>query len=145
MSESYLLHTDVWLALLNGDDTRFSKSALKTLATAASKDQLLVSDASVWEVARRSAAGTLTLWPTLDDWLKRAGSAPGISYLSVDRETLVLSTRVPGVFYGTDTDRILLATAALNGIGIATADRSMLEYGKQHGRIPMLNTGNDAH
>ncbi len=142
MTESYLLDTDVWLALMNGDESKFSKSALKTLSAAASKNQLVVSDASVWEVGRRSAAGKLTLWPTLDDWLKRASIAPGISYLPIDRETLVLSTRVPGVFSGKDTDRILLAAAALAGIGIATGDERMLEYGKRFGRIPMLNTGN---
>jgi PIN domain nuclease of toxin-antitoxin system len=142
MSDSYLLDTDVWLGLMNGDEAMFSKSALKTLSNAAMKNQLVVSDASVWEAGRRSASGALTLWPTLDDWLKRASVAPGISYLPIDRETLVLSTRVPGVFAGDDTDRILLAAAALSGIGLATNDERMLEYGKRFGRIPMLNTGN---
>jgi PIN domain nuclease of toxin-antitoxin system len=139
MSESYLLDTDAWMAFLSGDDAILSKTAQKKLLAAAAKDQLLVSDVSVWEVASRAANGRIELWPTLDDWLKRAGSAPGITYLPLDRETLILSTRVPGEFGGDSTDRIVLAAAALNGLGVATADPAILDYGKRFGRIPMLD------
>ena len=139
MTETYLLDTDVWISFLSGDDAVLSKAAQKTLISAASEGHLLVSDVSVWEVASRASSGNLELWPTLDDWLKKAGSAPGIRYLPLDRETLVLSTRVPGVFAGDSTDRILLAAAALNGVGIATADALMLAYGKQFGRMTMLD------
>lgn len=129
-TRGYLLDTHIWLWLVTADEACFSKSVYQRMRQAAAQDALAVSDMSVCEVGVKHAGGKLQLTPTLDDWLARAGKAPGISYLPVDRESLLLSTRLPGVMLRDPVDRILLATAALHNLALVTADKAMIDYGK---------------
>jgi PIN domain nuclease of toxin-antitoxin system len=130
-ARGYLLDTHVWLWLITADEARFARGVLQKIRDAASQDAVLVSEMSVWEIGQMHAAGKLVLTPTLDDWLARAGKTPGVSYLPVDRESLLLSTRLPGKFHHDPVDRLLLATAALQSITLATGDTQLIEYGKK--------------
>lgn len=138
-ARGWLLDTHVWIWFITGSETAFSKDMLRRLNAAAARDALLVSDISLWEVATKSASGTLTVTPTLDDWLARAGRVPGIAYLPLDRETLLLSTRLPGAVHRDPADRILLAAAALHSLTLVTADRELLAYGERTQGFSLIN------
>jgi PIN domain nuclease of toxin-antitoxin system len=130
-SRGFLLDTHVWLWLITGEESRFARAVFQKMKAAAAQEALVVSDMSVWEVGVKHARGRLRLTPTLDDWLARAGRSPGLAWLPVDRESLLLSTRLPGEVHRDPVDRLLLATAALHDLTLATADSHLIDYGKR--------------
>jgi PIN domain nuclease of toxin-antitoxin system len=100
------------------------------LQRSGAEGQLHVSDISYWEVAVKSAKGKLSLSMDASIWLRRAEQAPGIRFRTVDREVLLLSTRLAGAVHNDPADRMLIATAQLNGIPLVTADESIVDYAK---------------
>jgi PIN domain nuclease of toxin-antitoxin system len=101
--------------------------------------QLLVSDISYWEVAVKSAKGKLTLSVDVGVWLARASAAPGIRFLPLDRDVLLLSTRLAGAAQNDPADRMLLATAQLNNIPLVTTDKLLIDYAKSHAGTPVVD------
>ena len=81
-----------------------SADAVELLQQGATGAGLLVSDISVWEIGNKAAKGKLTL---------------------------LFSTQRPGTVHGDPADRMLIATAALGGIPLITADRLILAYAEE--------------
>jgi len=123
-----LLDTHVWLWILNGETRHMSSVVIQLLKDVAKAESLLVSDISFWEVANKSAKGKLSLSIDPVIWLEKAGRAPGVSYLEVERAALIQSTRLRGEPPSDPVDRILLATAQLNSASLVTCDLQMIEY-----------------
>jgi PIN domain nuclease of toxin-antitoxin system len=126
-----LLDTHIWLWMLEGETSRMSSSVIQLLKDAAKNESLLVSDISFWEVANKSAKGKLKLSIDPVIWLDKAGGAPGVTYLPVERSALVQSTRLRGEAPGDPVDRILLATAQLNAASLVTCDAQIIDYARR--------------
>ena len=103
------------------------------------KSNLLVSDISYWEIAVKSAKGRLTLSVDAAVWLARASAAPGIRFLPLDREVLLLSTRLADSAHNDPADRMLLAVAQLNSVPLVTADKLIVDYAKSHAGTPVVD------
>ncbi|MEP6590997.1 MAG: type II toxin-antitoxin system VapC family toxin [Gemmatimonadota bacterium] len=131
-----LLDTHVWFWLLVGDLSRMHPSVGGMLDRAARHGMLYVSDISVWEIARKTVSGRLSLSLPVDIWLERAAQAPGISFLPLDRSVLVLGARL-GEMHGDPADRWIVATAKLRQLTLLTADRAVLEFGRREQVTPM--------
>ncbi len=128
-----LLDTHVWIWLLAGETRRLANPVLQRIQNALLQGDVVVSDVSVWEIALKTAKGKLVLTPSLDDWLAQAEKAPGISFLPLDRSTLVLSARVPGLPHGDPADRILAAAALKHDLELVTADPVLIESAERAG------------
>ena len=126
-----LLDTHIWLWMLEGETDRMSPAVIKLLKDEAKSESLLVSEISFWEVANKSAKGKLTLSIDSVIWLEKAGAAPGITYLEVERAALIQSTRLRGQSPSDLIDRILLATAQLTGASLVTCDAEIIDYARQ--------------
>jgi len=126
-----LLDTHIWLWMLEGETRRMSSSVIQLLRDEAKNESLLVSDISFWEVANKSAKGKLTLSIDAVIWLEKAGGAPGVTYLPVERSALIQSTRLRGEAPGDPVDRILLATAQLNAASLVTCDAQIIDYARR--------------
>lgn len=96
---------------------------------------LVVSVISVWEVGMKVAKGKLMLRPDPRGWVDRASRRPGFSFLPLDRDILLRSTSLSGEIHGDPADRILMASAALSGIPLLTADALILEYAAREGGL----------
>jgi PIN domain nuclease of toxin-antitoxin system len=116
-----------------------SARATQLIDRSGTASQLLVSDISYWEVAVKSAKGKLTLSVDVGVWLARASAAPGIRFLPLDRDVLLLSTRLAGAAHNDPADRILLAIAQLNNIPLVTADKLLIDYAKSHAGTPVVD------
>jgi PIN domain nuclease of toxin-antitoxin system len=116
--------------MLEENQHRLSEKALQHLRERAKAGELLVSDISFWEVANKSRREELF---SMDAkvWMDRAGDAPGVTYLPLARTALIQSTRLPGKPPADPADRILIATAQLNGASLVTADRQILAYARR--------------
>jgi PIN domain nuclease of toxin-antitoxin system len=134
-----LLDTHIWIWYLEGGSSQLSKQVVSLLDRSGAASRLLVSDISYWEVAVKSAKGKLTLSVDTGVWLSRAASAPGIRFLPLDRDVLLLSTRLAGTAHNDPADRMLLATAQLNNVPLVTADRLLIEYAKVNPGTPVVD------
>lgn len=134
-----LLDTHVWIWHLDGDSTRMSPATAALLDRSGVENGLRVCDISAWEVAVKAAKGKLhfTIDPMI--WLQRAARAPGTRALALDREILLLSTRLPGAVQNDPADRMLIAAAQLNAIPLVTADRLIIDYASAHPGTPVVD------
>ncbi len=123
-----LLDTHIWVWMVDGDSTRLSPAVVVLLGDAAREGSLLISDISFREVANNAAKGRLSLSIDPVIWLERAARAPGVAHLQVDRSALIQSTRLRGSPVRDPADRILLATAQLNGAALVTCDKEIIDY-----------------
>jgi len=128
-----LLDTHIWVWYLDGAGERMAASGVELVRQCLRGEGALVSDMSVWEVGTKVARGKLTLKPNVSSWLERASRRPGFSFLSLDREILLLSTQLPGAIHGDPVDRILVASSALAGFPIVTADHMIVDYARSEG------------
>ncbi len=135
-----LLDTHIWVWYLEGDHTNLSVELVALLDRSASTNNLYVSDISYWEVAVKASKGKLMFSLDVTVWLRRAEKAPGIRFLPLDRDILLLSTRLPGTVHNDSADRMLIAVAQLHNLPIVTADRLIVDYAMTHPGTPVVNT-----
>lgn len=134
-----LLDTHVWVWHLEGDASQLSPDTVALLDRSGGAGRLHVSDISYWEVAVKSAKGRLAFSIDATVWLRRAERAPGIRFLPLDRETLLLSTRLAGTAHNDPADRMLIAAAQLYNVPLVTADRSIVEYALEQAGTPVVD------
>lgn len=133
-----LLDTHVWIWMLEENQHRLSEKTLQHLRERGKAGDLLVSDISFWEVANKSRKEKLFSMDAMI-WMERAGDAPGVTYLPLARTTLIQSTRLPGKPPADPADRILIATAQLNGSSLVTADKQILAYARRERGISIYD------
>lgn len=134
-----LLDTHVWVWHLSGDTTRLSTDGMALLDRLGSSSRLHVSDISYWEVAVKVAKLKLTLSVDATVWLQRAERAPGIHFLPLTRDVLLLSTRLSGTVHNDPADRMLIAVAQINNVPLVTADRLIIEYANAVPGTPVVD------
>lgn len=99
--------------------------------------RLPVSDISAWEVANKAGKGSLDLAIDPARWVHRAARMPGLTLVPLDREVLLLSTRLPGMPHGDPVDRMTMATALLRACPLVPADRRIVEYARRERRLAL--------
>jgi PIN domain nuclease of toxin-antitoxin system len=137
--QTILLDTHVWVWYLDGLEERLATAAIDGIRGALRRDGVLVSDISVWELATKAAKGRISLVPTVHAWIDRAARRTGFSFLPLDREILLASTQLSGVVHGDPADRMLIASAALTGVPLATADPLIIDYAQEQGGLSVLD------
>jgi PIN domain nuclease of toxin-antitoxin system len=119
-----VLDTHVWVWWIHATD-RLSARDLQSLDAAAA-DGLGVSIISCWEIAKLVEYGRLRLPGDLEQWLQQALAHPGIQLLGLTPRIVVESTRLPAPFHRDPADQLIVATARVHGIPVATADDKIL-------------------
>jgi len=138
--ELLLLDTHVWLWLVDGVERELSSSALRHLSRASREGRILVSVISVWEVAMLVRKHRLRLVLQVDEWVDRALRAPGVRLAELTPRIAIESTRLPASPHGDPADRILIATARLQGARLVTRDAGILGYAERGG-LAVLDAG----
>jgi len=115
-------------ALLWMSDTSDRLSAPAVKAVLEVRNELLLSVASWWEIAIKIGLGKLDLKPDWAAALKREMRHNGITWLPVRPEHCERIPHLP--FHHRDPfDRILVAQAQCENLGIVTADPHFAPYG----------------
>ena len=131
MHETLLLDTHCWLWTQAGNTEKFSRQGRRLIDKATQSGDLRVSVISVWEIGMLEAKGRLALKMSCTEWVNQALATPGLSLLSLTPEIAIESSRLPGKIHADSADRILIATARINGAQLLTADQRLLDYGRQ--------------
>jgi PIN domain nuclease of toxin-antitoxin system len=81
-----------------------------------------VCDISLWEVALLVQLGRLRLDDALDDWLRIAASPAAVNVLPITPAVVTEMNRLPIGFHQDPADRLIVATARVAGLPLATHD-----------------------
>lgn len=121
-----LLDTHVWIWLCHGDP--HLPLALRDAIEFHRQQGLAVSAISVWEVAKLIERGRIELPLELDRWFETALEGSDVRVLPLSVEIATASTRLPGTFHRDPADQIIVATARVHDLKLATCDEKILGY-----------------
>jgi len=119
-----LLDTQVWLWMLATPE-RLSARSRKLVA--ASETELVLSAASAWEIAIKSALGKLSLPERPAAYVTRLMAQTGVVALPVYHHHALHVATLPA-HHADPFDRLLVAQAQLEDLPVMTSDRVFARY-----------------
>ncbi len=118
---AYLLDTSTLIWAL-GDPDRLSQPARKAL----SRERLVISVASYWEVVIKARKGLLRIADPVN-WWSRATLLIGGEILSIRAAHISALAGLPEI-HKDPFDRILISQAAVEGLTVVSSDEQMRKY-----------------
>lgn len=122
-----LLDTQCWL-WMQASPERFSSSALRLIKN--TENELLLSAASSWEIAIKTALGKLSLPMPPADYVPDRLRSSGVTGLPIEHSHALHVASLP-LHHRDPFDRMLIAQAQLERLTILTADRQLSLYDVQ--------------
>lgn len=121
-----LLDTHIWLWWLLGDGALSTKErdALDSLAASC---EIALSWVSIWETEMLYRKGRIKLLPDLSTWVTEATDDSFCTILPVDTELVIAQSLLPESFHGDPADRLIVTTAMIAEIPLATYDSRILQ------------------
>lgn len=121
-------HVAVWLASAS---PRLKPATLSIIEDAFHRRILCLSPIAAWEIGLLVAQDRLDLGLNPLAWFESFVQKFNINVLDFSPEVAISSSFIPGEFHRDPADRILVATAIAESASIVTADRKIVDYGKQ--------------
>jgi len=112
------------------DKVTKNPSLLKEITKRIAKREILVSEISLWEIAMLQSKGRIQLSEPLISWLEKSINAPGIRAINLSTQIITESVNLPGDFHSDPSDRLIVASARVNGATLVTQDQQIQKYGK---------------
>ncbi len=128
-SEQLVLDTHVWI-WLNFGMPGLKPQALRLIDEAAGRGDLRLPAICPWEVALLTSIRRLELYSPVRDWVRRALDLPGLQLAPMTPDIAVEACYLPGDFHGDPADRLIVATARVEGATLVTRDAGILAYGR---------------
>ena len=122
-----VLDTHCWLWWLS-EPKQLSRNATAEIEKAVAEGEALISAISVWEVALLVTRSRLDLSMDVDEWFGRAEAIPGFRFVPVNNRIAVRAVQLPGTFHTDPADRLIVATALIQGTAVATKDDKIRRY-----------------
>ena len=123
-----LLDTHVWLWWLL-EEGELDESERTILDEQAISSEIVISAATIWEAELLHRAGELELLPDFETWIRRATDPQICKVIPIDEEVILAQQKLPENFPDDPADRIIVATALLKDIPLATKDEVLQELG----------------
>ena len=130
-SSRLLLDTHVWIRYINGAPA-LKPSAIASIDRARQVGQAYISVISIWEIALLVRKGRLDLPFGVERWVERALQLPGIQLLPFTPQIAIESVNLPDSLNKDPSDRILVATARVEGLILMTRDKDVIRFAKQN-------------
>ncbi len=128
--DNFLLDTHVWIWLQEADK-QLPLPTVRMLESVQAERRLFASAISVLEIAQLEIKGRIQLTSNIHAWLEESFADNGIQLLTLSPKIAVESTRLPGNLHRDPADRILAATARIEGMTLLTRDTRLLDYGRK--------------
>ena len=123
-----LLDTHVWLWWLLGEGP-LTDEERETLDDSASKNEIAISAASIWETEMLHRKGVIELQPNFKEWIEKATKPEVCKVISIDKKVILAQEKLPPDFPDDPADRLIVATALHYEYPLATKDNSLQELG----------------
>jgi PIN domain nuclease of toxin-antitoxin system len=134
MVDRLLLDTHVWLHFVNGDP--IAKRALRAIQQAEDGALLHVSAISMWEIAMLASAKRVRLGLPTEKWLDVTLARLRATVVPLSARTATESAAV--AMHGDPADRLIVATAMVEDMRLATRDEQILEFAAKTKRVRVL-------
>jgi PIN domain nuclease of toxin-antitoxin system len=118
---SVLLDTHVWLWWLIGQSSLPERERM-SLDLIAARRELCLSAISLWEAQMLHAKRRIELPLPFAEWLRRAAAPGVVRVLPLDTEVVIALDALPVSFHGDPADRLIVATARVHRLPLATHD-----------------------
>ena len=128
--EPLLLDTHVWIWLVRGEG-RIPEDILELIFAAGGAGSMFLSVMSIWELSLLDAKRRITLNVPCLTWVRTALDRSGALTVPLTSEVAVSCHQLPGQLHDDPIDRILIATARIEGLTLVTRDRGILDYAAQ--------------
>jgi PIN domain nuclease of toxin-antitoxin system len=92
---------------------------------------IYVSAITAWEIGTLVSKGRIQVAISPQVWFDTLVAMPGVRLAELTPEVLLGSTALPGTPPSDPADRMVAATARLNGYRVITRDRKLLAYARQ--------------
>lgn len=119
-----VLDTHAWLWWISNPE-KLGAAAASSIEQAMTKNGILLSSISTWEIALLVDKGRLTLSIDVRDWVRKTESLPFVRFMPVDNTIALRSVSLPGAFHADPADRIITATALTTGMPLVTKDEKI--------------------
>jgi PIN domain nuclease of toxin-antitoxin system len=116
-------HALLWWTL---DPDKLSPAAVARLGTI-EKQGGFASSISIWELGIKIQRGKLDLGMPIDEFTRRIAKTQAIQLLAVDTATWLRSLELPWD-HRDPADRVIVATAVLQGVPLLTADAEIHRF-----------------
>jgi PIN domain nuclease of toxin-antitoxin system len=120
------MDTHVWFWSLS-EPEKLSRSALGKIKRE-KPDQRGIASISLWEFAMMISHKRIELKTTAEKWLEYAVHKSGLKVFELTYPVSLDACELPGGFHRDPADRIIVATARINGITLVTKDQKILRY-----------------
>ncbi len=128
-NKQLLLDTHVWFRL-QASTRDLRPEADAAIEEASRRNAVFVSVISVWELAMLERARYLEMDGGVHRWSEEALSKPGISLLPFSPEIAVEAVYLPPPMHKDPADRILVASARIEGFTLVTSDKAIIAFAK---------------
>lgn len=109
---------------------KLSKKARETIDEVTKKEEVYVSSISIWEIALLIKKGRIGFFINSAAWLAELESLSFIRFIPIDNQIAQESVNLDENFHKDPADRMIVATAILNGAKLITSDQRILKYKK---------------
>ena len=120
-----LLDTHTWIFMVD-DPKRLGRSASRAIAKA---DRIGVAAVSMWELTLLVEKGRLSLDRELLEWIRDALGQARVELLPMTPAVVATAHQLRGALDGDPGDRIIVATALVEGVKLVTKDERVTESG----------------
>lgn len=124
-AEVILLDTHVWVWWVHDDPM---PTHLRSAIEMREDEGFAVSAISCWEVAKLVEHGRLELPNDIEEWLDLALNESGVHLIPLSPDIAAESTILPGDFHRDPADQIIVATARIHNLLLATCDEKIRGY-----------------
>ena len=124
-----LLDTHIWVRWLISED--IGSELIKLIENS---EEACVSSISCWEVVSLANRGRITLSVSAEQWIETALYEAQTTCLPVDRQIAVLAANLPD-HHRDPADRIIIATAIINGVQLISFDKLFRKYDELKGLL----------
>ena len=120
-----LLDTHAWIFMVD-DPKRLGRSASRAIAKA---DRVGVAAVSMWELAMLVEKERLSLDRELLEWIRDALGHARVELLPMTPAVVATAHQLRGALGGDPGDRIIVATALVEGVKLVTKDERITDSG----------------
>jgi PIN domain nuclease of toxin-antitoxin system len=127
---SILLDTHVWIWYINGSKN-INKATHKIITTALHNNEAYLAAISLWEISMLKKKKRIILEMPCLEWINKSIELTHVRIVSLTPAIAVESAHLPGQFHDDPTDRMIVASARVEGLAVVTRDKQILAY-SQH-------------
>lgn len=127
---SILLDTHVWIWYVSGSN-ELSKSVRSKITSALSNNEAHLAAISLWEICMLDKKQRIILEMPCLEWINKFLELTHVHILPITPAIATESCYLPGKFHEDPADRMITATARVEGLALVTRDTRMLMYSRE--------------